>query len=237
MIKAPILVVTGGTKGIGKAIVSRFLNEGFQVFTCGSSESSVVKLRLEMEDFVKSEKLHVAQVDVADKKDIQAWAFSILSVHGSIEILVNNAGVFLPGTISEEEDGTFEKLMQTNLASAYHATRSFLPALRTAPMAHIFTICSTASIMAYTNGGSYCISKFGLLGMNKVLREELKTTNIRVTSVLPGATFTDSWSGAGIPETRFMKPEDVADCLWSAWNLSPGCVVEEILLRPLLGDL
>jgi len=237
MIKEPILVITGGTRGIGKAIVSRFLSEGFMVFTCGSSESSVLSLRNEFSEFFHSGKLHVAQVDVADKKDIQAWAYSILSLNGNIEILVNNAGVFLPGTISSEADGTFEKLMQTNLASAYHATRSFLPALQTAPMAHIFTICSTASITAYTNGGSYCISKFGLLGMNKVLREELKNTNIRVTSVLPGATFTDSWSGAGIPETRFMKPEDVADSIWSAWNLSPGCVVEEILLRPLLGDL
>jgi len=235
--ESKIAVVTGGTKGIGKAIVSRFLNEGFNVFTCGSTESSVENLKLYMEDFVQTGMLQVSQVDVAQKKDIQSWALSILSLNPTIDVLVNNAGIFLPGSISEEEDGTFEKLIQTNLASAYHASRSFLPALRTAPISHIFTICSTASITAYTNGGSYCISKFGLLGMNKVLREELKNTQIRVTSILPGATFTDSWASSGLAETRFMKPEDVAESIWSAWNLSPGCVVEEILLRPMQGDI
>ena len=91
--------------------------------------------------------------------------------------------------------------------------------------------------MAYENGGSYCISKFALYGMSKVLREELKESKIKVTSVLPGATFTASWEGADIPEERFMKARDVAEMVYSTFKLSPQSVVEDLLIRPQLGDL
>jgi short-subunit dehydrogenase len=73
--------------------------------------------------------------------------------------------------------------------------------------------------------------------MSKVLREELKDFHIKVTSVLPGATLTDSWAASGLPASRFMKPEDVADVIWLACNLSEAAVVEEILLRPVAGDI
>jgi short-subunit dehydrogenase len=102
---------------------------------------------------------------------------------------------------------------------------------------HIFNLCSTASIMAYTNGGSYCISKFALYGLTKVLRAELREHDVRVTAVLPGATLTASWEGVNLPPERFMKSEDVAESIWSAYALSKHSVVEEILIRPQLGDL
>jgi short-subunit dehydrogenase len=102
---------------------------------------------------------------------------------------------------------------------------------------HVFNICSIASIKAYPNGGSYAISKFALLGFTKVLREELKEDGIRVTAVLPGATRTSSWDAVPLPEERFMKPEDVADAVFGAYSLSPRSVVEEVLIRPQLGDI
>ena len=98
-------------------------------------------------------------------------------------------------------------------------------------------MCSIASIKAYPNGGSYAISKFALLGFSKVLREELKEFGIRVTAILPGATRTASWDGVELPDDRFMKVEDVADTIFSAYSLSSRSVVEEILIRPQLGDI
>ena len=98
-------------------------------------------------------------------------------------------------------------------------------------------MCSVASIAAYPNGGSYSISKFALYGMSKVLREELKPHGIRVVSVLPGATLTASWTGTDLPPDRFMKPEDVADAVWGAYSLSRNSVVEDIVIRPQLGDI
>lgn len=229
-------VVTGGTRGIGKGIARQLLNEGFRVFTSGSSASTVSELKSEFSFEVHSGQLIVHQVDASVKADVQTWAAEISAQVSALQILVNNAGRFVPGAIGEEPDGAFEQMIGTNLASAYHATRAFLPALKTAK-GHIFNICSTASITAYTNGGSYCISKFGLLGMSKVLREELKPFKVKVTSILPGATLTDSWAGAGLPSTRFMQIEDVAQVLWNAYTLRESCVLEEIVMRPLEGDI
>ncbi|HRB92355.1 MAG TPA: SDR family NAD(P)-dependent oxidoreductase, partial [Chitinophagales bacterium] len=87
------------------------------------------------------------------------------------------------------------------------------------------------------NGGSYSISKFALLGFSKTLREELKSYNIKVTSILPGATLTDSWAGVDLPETRFSKAEDIADLVYAITQLSALSVVEELVIRPQLGDI
>jgi hypothetical protein len=98
-------------------------------------------------------------------------------------------------------------------------------------------MCSIASIKAYPNGGSYAISKFALLGLSKVLREELKPFGIKVTAILPGATKTASWDGVDLPDDRFMMAEDIAETVFAAYSLSSRSVVEEILIRPQLGDI
>jgi short-subunit dehydrogenase len=102
---------------------------------------------------------------------------------------------------------------------------------------HIINMCSIASLDAYPNGSSYCISKFALYGFSKCLREELKTSGIRVTSILPGAAWSDSWKGAELPVDRLMQSNDVAKAVLCAIELSPAAVLEEIILRPQLGDL
>jgi short-subunit dehydrogenase len=102
---------------------------------------------------------------------------------------------------------------------------------------HIFNMCSIASIKAYPNGGSYAITKFALLGFSKVLREELRENGIRVTAVMPGATKTASWEGSDLPDSRFMKAEDVAEVIFNANAISERSVVEELIIRPQLGDI
>jgi short-subunit dehydrogenase len=102
---------------------------------------------------------------------------------------------------------------------------------------HIFNICSIASIKAYANGGSYSISKFAMLGFSRNLREEMKPHGIKVTAVCPGATMTASWEGAGIDPQRIMEVNDVAEMVLASSRLSPMAVVEDIIIRPQLGDL
>jgi NADP-dependent 3-hydroxy acid dehydrogenase YdfG len=102
---------------------------------------------------------------------------------------------------------------------------------------HIYSIGSIAGLTAYANGGSYAISKWAMLGFTKCLRQELMPYNIKVTSILPGATYTASWEGVDLPIERFIKAEDVAETVWASYNLSPFSVVEEIVIRPQLGDL
>ena len=156
---------------------------------------------------------------------------------GVPDILVNNAGQFIPGSIYNEAEGVLDKMLQQNLYSAYHLTRGLLPGMIQKGSGHIFNICSIASLHAYNNGGSYGISKYALLGFNRNLREEMKPHGIKVTAVLPGAAYTASWEGAGIDPARIMTAEDIAIMVEAASRLSPQACVEDIVLRPLLGDL
>ena len=102
---------------------------------------------------------------------------------------------------------------------------------------HIFNICSIASLNAYENGGSYSISKFALLGFSKNLLLELKDKGMKVTAVCPGAVYTNSWAGSGVDPKRIMEANDIAEMIYAATQLSPQAVVEDIVMRPLLGDL
>jgi short-subunit dehydrogenase len=168
---------------------------------------------------------------------VKAFADFVLKYNRSIDVLINNAGYFVPGEICTEPDGTLESMMNANIYSAYYMTRGIVPSMKKKKDGHIFNICSVASFKAYPNGGSYAISKFAMLGFSKCLREELKPHNIRVTAVMPGATKTASWAGSDLPDERFMKPEDVAESIFGAHALSKRSVVEEIIIRPQLGDI
>jgi short-subunit dehydrogenase len=233
----PILIITGGTKGIGKAVITTFMANGFDVITCARNEQDLLGLQAEMQLKFPTSRLLYQAADLSIREEVNIFANYILEHTSSVDVLVNNTGVFIPGQVHNETEGTLEKTMETNLYSAYHLTRALLPSMMARASGHIFTICSTASITAYSNGGSYCISKFALLGMTKVLREEMKPHGVRVTAVLPGATLTNSWSGTDLPEERFIDPLDVSESIYGAYNLSKRAVIEEILIRPLLGDL
>ena len=233
----PLAVVTGGTKGIGRAAIERFMSGGFDVITCARNPNDLQDLQDHLKSQFPSSELHYLPADLSIREELDAFILFINSKNQFPEVLINNTGVFIPGQIHNEMDGTLEKTMETNVYSAYHLTRGLVPAMMGHKKGHIFTICSTASIIAYPNGGSYCISKFALYGMTKVLREEMKPYNVKVTAVLPGATLTDSWKGTDLPDERFIDAKDVADAIWSTYALSPRAVVEEILIRPQLGDL
>lgn len=232
-----LVIVTGGTKGIGRAVINRFASEGYPVAACARNAADLEALKQEVAALPGAAAVHVKPCDMSKKEEVAAFAEWLLGLELPIDLLCNNAGVFIPGKISEEEEGALELMVNTNLYSAYHLTRALLPAMMGRRQGHIFNICSTASIMPYINGGSYCISKYALLGMTKVLREEMKEHGLRVTAVMPGATLTASWEGVDLPEERFMKSEDVAEAIWAAWTLSGRTVVEELLLRPQLGDI
>lgn len=233
----PTAVITGATKGLGRAIAEVFAQQGFDLCVCSRTPADLNSMADHWRQEYPSAGLYPFAADVSKKSDIVAFSQFVKKHLSELTVLVNNAGVFLPGRVIDEQDGTLETLIETNLYSAYHLTRQLLPVMLPQRKGHIFNMCSVASLMAYPNGGSYSISKFALLGFSKALREELKTEGIKVTSVMPGAAWSDSWRGVDFPEDRLMQANDVAMAIWGAYQLSPAAVVEELLLRPQLGDL
>ena len=230
------IIITGATKGIGRAIAEKFASEGFNLAICARSEADLAAFKKEFKEKYGVEVLTKA-TDMCQKADVLAFADFVKKQWGEVDCLVNNAGAYLSGEIVDEPDGQLEMQIETNLYSAYHFTRAMLPMMLAKGSGHIFNMCSIASKIAYPNGGSYTISKFALLGFSKVLREELKTKGIKVTAILPGATWSDSWAGVTLPESRLMQASDIALAVWGACKMSPAAVVEEIVIRPQLGDL
>lgn len=232
-----LAVVTGGSQGIGKALLLQLAQAGFSLATCARNQKPLEALHQEISERYPEVSFFYQQADMSRQADVERFSEAIIQLGTPVHLLINNAGVFIPGQIHTEPEGVFEQTMHTNVFGVYHLTRALLPGMIEQRSGHIFNVCSTASVTAYVNGGSYCVSKFALLGMSKVLREELKLHNIRVTSVLPGATLTASWEGTDLPPERFMPPEDVAEAILAAYRLSARTVVEELVLRPQLGDI
>ncbi|GAA4314712.1 SDR family oxidoreductase [Compostibacter hankyongensis] len=231
------IIITGGSRGIGRSVAMRFAREGWDIALCARDKDALARTREVLLQLNPAITVMTASADLGTKDAVLDFAEKVKAVFPVPDVLVNNAGIFIPGAVHEEADGVLETTMAVNLYSAYHLTRALLPAMKTAGRGHIINLCSTASLRAYPNGGAYSISKFALLGFSRNLREELKPHNIKVTAVCPGPTLTDSWAGYEGPPERLMPPEDVAEAIWMTCNLASQTVVEDIVLRPLPGDL
>ena len=233
------IVITGASKGLGKAIAEVFAHDkqGHSFFLCARNTVELEITGKELQGRFPGINMYTKTCDVGDKISVREFAKWIWSNTDKVDILVNNAGIFVPGSVHEEDEGMLEKMMEVNVYGAYHLTRSLLPEMIKAKSGHIFNICSIAALNAYENGGSYSISKFAMYGFSKNLREEMKPHGIKVTHVLPGAAYTSSWSGSNIDPKRIMEASDIAKMVYAAAHLSEQGCVEEIVLRPQLGDL
>lgn len=230
------IVITGASRGLGKSIAEIFASENHNLFLSSLREKVLMATANTISTKYPSAKVYSMPTDFSKKEQIKSFAEWCLSF-GTPDILINNIGSFEPGSVHSEPEGVLENMLSTNLLSAYHLTRALLPSMMKKKSGHIFNMCSIASLQAYHNGGAYSISKFALYGFSKNLREEMKAYNIKVTSVLPGAALTDSWIDSGISADRIMEAGDIAKMILASSKLSPQACVEEIIMRPQLGDL
>jgi short-subunit dehydrogenase len=231
------IVITGGSKGMGKALATKFAVADNRIFICARNENDLFKAASEINSEAKETQVQYFAADLSIKSSAEKFTKWLQEQRIIPDILINNAGDFKPGSIYNEIEGTLEELIAVNLYSAYYVTRALLPQMMEKKSGHIFNMCSIAALAAYKNGGSYSISKYALMGFSKNLREELKPFNIKVTTVYPGAVYTSSWADAGIAPERIMEVNDISEMIYTASLLSPQACVEDIIIRPQLGDL
>lgn len=229
-------IITGATQGIGAAIARKLATEKFTLCICSRNETELKEFSTELKE-LGSPEVFIQAVDLSETDAAKGFANFALNSLGNVDILVNNAGIFMPGDICDEPDGQLEKMIQLNLYTAYAITRIIAPSMKSNRKGHIFNMCSVASLKAYPQGGSYSISKYALLGFSENLRFELMQHQIKVTSICPGATYSRSWQGSGVPEDRLIPAEDVASLVWTASQLAVSTNLETIVVRPQFGDL
>jgi short-subunit dehydrogenase len=231
------VVITGASRGLGFSMAEAFAADGHDLFLTSHGE---VKLYQALESLTRrfpDRVIKAKAFDLGSKQGAVDFGNWVLGLGVVPDVLINNAGTFEPGGVVDEPDGQLESMLQINLHSAYYLTRVFLSSMMKRKSGHIFNISSIAGLQAYPNGGSYSISKFALSGFSKNLREELKPYAVKVTCIYPGAVYTDSWAASGVKPDRVMKPSDIANSVLQIAKLSPQAVVEELVIRPLAGDL
>ncbi|HUQ96226.1 MAG TPA: SDR family oxidoreductase [Chitinophagaceae bacterium] len=229
-------IITGASRGIGKAIAHMFGLHGYNLVLGSQSEATLLATAEELQTRFPHITVAAKALNLGNKDEARLFAEWAAGAADTVDVLVNNAGTFLPGTILDSADDVMEKTMAVNFYSAYWITKELLPKLIAQGSGHIFNMGSIAGLQAYPNGGAYSISKYALMGFSKNLRHELMPHGIKVTTVIPGAVYTDSWAPFVAPE-RIMEAGDIAQMIYACSRLSPQAVVEDLIMRPLLGDL
>lgn len=225
-------VITGATKGIGKAIAERFAAAGFDLMITARSQSDLILLKKRLEsDYLID--VHIRQADFSRKSDVLLFAEHVKKQTSIIDVLVNNVGQYYTGRLMETSADQLVEALQINLLAAHYLTGVLAPGMKARKKGHIFNIASILAKQYREDAASYTISKHALLAWNKLLFEEMRQYQVKVTAVIPGATYSDSWKGMNIDFSKLIQPEDIAESIYQCFNLSSHAVMEELVIETL----
>jgi len=191
-LKEKIILVTGGSKGIGKGISKVFLDEGAKVIICAKNEDELSENELKNGAHISS-----IRADLTNTNDITLIFNFISKKYGKLDILVNNASIL--GVLSKIEnypEDLWKEVVEINLNAQFYITKALIPLLKNSDNGSIINLSSTVGRQGRADWGAYSASKFGLEALTQILAQELKEYNIRVNSVNPGGTRTDMRAGA-----------------------------------------
>jgi NAD(P)-dependent dehydrogenase (short-subunit alcohol dehydrogenase family) len=210
------VLVTGASRGIGRAIALRFAREGAHVALCARSTEALEEVAREVEE--AGGRSCIQTMDVTDPNSVELGVAAALDAFsGGLDVLVNNAGIFDLLPFEETTPAMWERFYRVNLHGVFLVTHCALPGLRRGARAHIFNIASGAAREGFEGCSIYCAMKAGLMGFSNGLREDLRPDGIRVATIYPGSTDTGIFDGVPGDWDRdsMNQPEDVADTLWS----------------------
>lgn len=230
-------IVTGATKGMGRAIVMELAANNYNIIFCARDEKEVQALLDELRKNYPRLQFFGIRADMEESSDVRGFAEFAEKSLGHVDVLINNAGLYIPSGLMDEDESCLERQMQVNVFSPHFLSKFFAAKMIGKGKGHIINICSIASLEPVTRAGSYSISKTALLGLTKALREELRPAGVKVTAVLPGSTLTDSWSGTSLPSDWFILSDDIAKSIMNCLQMSPGANIDEIIIRPLYGKV
>ncbi|MEM1178557.1 MAG: SDR family oxidoreductase [Acidobacteriota bacterium] len=226
----PISIVTGGSRGIGRAVVDALLRRGATVHFCSRSAESVEKTLRDLRRIHSEDSVFGSAVDVSDQAEVDAFVASVLESHGQVDLLVNNAGIGYFAPVDELSGDDWRRLMRTNLDGAFYFTRAVVPSMRERGEGLIINVASLAGRHAIKGGAAYNASKFGLVGFSDACMLDLRGDGIRVAAVLPGSVATDFWQGGS--DDWKLQPKDVAQTILGVLDMPARALPSRIEIRP-----
>ncbi len=230
LLEGRVALVTGASRGIGRAIAQTLGRMGAMLSLCARDTQKLQSVRHDLE--AEGARVLALLADVSRPEDIKSLVQTTERSLGSIEILVNNAGIghFAPIQESSEED--WDATLDTNLKAVFLLSKAVAPGMISRRSGHIINIASLAGKNAFAGGSIYCASKWGLLGLTQCAAEDLRPYGIRVSAVCPGSVATDFSPHSGKDPGKMLQPEDVAHAVEMILTQAQQSFISEVLLRP-----
>jgi 3-oxoacyl-[acyl-carrier protein] reductase len=231
-LKSKKAIITGGSRGLGKATAIAFAKEGIDVAITGRNEASLKTTVSEIEKL--GVKAIYAVFDVGNYQEVKVGIQSIIERFGSVDILVNNAGTAAFGAFNEMEVAQWSQIIQTNVMGMYYVTKEVLPYLIVKNEGDIINISSTAGLIGNANTSAYSASKFAVIGMSESLMKEVRKNNIRVCTLTPSTIASDMSIDLGIAnkdsEDSVLQPEDFAELIVAGLKLPRRAMLKSAAL-------
>ena len=230
-------LITGATKGMGRAIAIAFATEGINLAINSRKADELAAFKTELLQINPAIKVFTAVADGSNKAELLQFANDAAQALGSINILVNNLGMYQYSKILDDADGLFQKMINTNLMPTYELYRRFGKGMIATGRGHIFNICSVAALNPVVDAGTYSVTKAALLSLTNIMRLEMQEHGVKVTAVIPGSTLTDSWKGQAVDKDTMVLPEDIASAIVNIYKMSKGANVDQLIIKPAGGQL
>lgn len=231
------ILITGATKGMGKAIALAMAKNNHSLALCARNQNELDVLKKELLAVNSKIDILIVKADCGIKEEVASFADKSISRFSEINVLVNNVGLFSPAKILDEEDEMLAAHFNVNVTAPYILYKKIAPLMLKKGSGHIFNICSVASVQTIVNAGSYCVTKAALLSLNNIMREETKPSGVKVTAIIPGSTLTSSWDGTTVSPDKFVLPSDVASAVHHIMQLSKGANVDQLMITPQNGQV
>jgi short-subunit dehydrogenase len=232
-------IITGSSKGLGRAIARDFVKEGYDVVVTARSTDDLKELIEELKKLNASCEITGTTVDFEDVKSIENYCEKIKKDVGAIDILINNVGIYHEDVIGQDIDQNLKKDLEINLFSAIRMSNAFLPSLKMKSSSHIINVISIAALHPRVDAVSYSISKAALKCYTDIQRESLRKFGIKVVGIYPGAMNTSSWDDQDINTSLMIQPEDVSNSILQIVKMSENTTVEELIIntnKPLFNE-
>jgi len=229
-LEGKIAVITGASRGIGLAIAQRLGRMGAKLSICARDPEKLEAAAKQLRAVAPG--VFAAPVDVTRDEQIASFVQYTRKNLGPIDILVNNAGIGWFGPAHEASEETWDSILDTNLKSVFLMSKAVAPGMIEHKTGHIINIASLAGKNAFKNGGIYCASKWGLLGLTECTAEDLRPYGIRVSVVCPGSVATEFSPHTGKDPAKMLQSNDIAHAVEMIVTQSPQSFISEILIRP-----
>jgi 3-oxoacyl-[acyl-carrier protein] reductase len=229
-LEGKVAVITGANRGIGLAIAHRLGEMGARLSICGRDAQNLEAATCQLRAVAPA--VYEMQADVTRADQISSFIQTTQKSLGPIDILVNNAGVGWFGPAQEASEENWDTVLDTNLKSVFLVSKAVAPGMIERKTGHIINIASLAGKNAFKNGGVYCASKWGLMGLTECMAEDLRQYGIRVSAICPGTVATDFSPHTGKDPAKLLQSEDIAHAVAMIVTQSPQSFISEVLIRP-----